>query len=813
MSEYLPWLLHADRDLILCKDGSILCAFDVDAVDVDMDGIDAYIGAIEQITEGIAKLDDRFYAWMITDKRCKSSPEQFDGLQSNLVTQVFDEAHKAPYKNARMFTIQTRIFLVFTGDTGLFSFMESVQRRMNEEGDSLIGAFLKSLNPANNVRAAVLHDARQLDNNIRIMRDTIAGFVNAQTHVALTPLAGPELDRALMLLANPTMDPSSQIDIRPSLLDAALSTTGYKFGREVLQLNGPNRTSYASTLSLTGYPEKLGAFSLLLQIPFEFRITHVLKFMSGDQANKAVDESARYYLMTQSSLAQKAIAYMSGKPPEIDQGKADLYFQAAEALRRQTSENLGFSYHSMFLTFYGSTPEEAKSRAEKAMRGIGGRVPYIRERIGLKSATLSTIPGQWAFNKRLMLTSTEVVTETLPLLNIRPGNPSCAHLSEVYGKPVPALATFASKHGTEVHFDPFVGQVAHSLLVMPTGGGKTTFVNYCLSQFSRYPDARVIIFDRDRSCRIITHMMGGSHMDLSGEIKLNPMAHIRTSELEMANARDFIVRRVSEGGETLTAEDRQTIYDIIKMVAQSDQEASLNTVWTLLPQHIKLKTSEWVQGGPFHYFGSKDDDFSLSDWTCLEMKEIMKNDRLSRAFLDHAFSSIARMLDGRPTFIYVEEASFALKSPAFVEGITTWLQTFRKLNAMVWLTIQSPESVGGVENEHLRDQIRATISDNVPNIILGYNPRVEVHRNIYRHFFGLSDHQVNMIRDLTPKRDYLRISGDICRVMQSAFNQDMLALLRSEPEYQKLLDQWMSSGRDDWRQGYFKEATQRSKGR
>jgi type IV secretion system protein VirB4 len=110
----------------------------------------------------------------------------------------------------------------------------------------------------------------------------------------------------------------------------------------------------------------------------------------------------------------------------------------------------------------------------------------------------------------------------------------------------------------------------------------------------------------------------------------------------------------------------------------------------------------------------------------------MKVDRLGRAFLDHAFTSISRMLTGKPTFIYVEEASFALSNPAFLAGIDEWLKTFRKKNAFVWLTVQSPESVTGVDSE----AIRATLTDNIPNILLGANPKLESHRTLYRQIFG-----------------------------------------------------------------------------
>jgi type IV secretion system protein VirB4 len=355
--------------------------------------------------------------------------------------------------------------------------------------------------------------------------------------------------------------------------------------------------------------------------------------------------------------------------------------------------------------------------------------------------------------------------------------------------------------------DPFVGQVGHALVVIPTGGGKTTIVNYSLGCFSRFPDAQVIILDRDHSCRIVTGLAGGEHLDMREGLKLNPLAHIRESDMEIVWATDFIVRRVEEAGERLNAEQRQEIFQRISRIAQSeDMELSLNTLYALLSRDIQIKLNEWVDGGPFSYFGGQEDQLELSSWTCIEMKEIMKSERLSRAFLDHAFTSIARKLDGRPTFIYVEEASFALKNPSFLAGITEWLQTFRKKNAFVWLTVQSPESISGINS----DELKATIADNIPNLILGANPRLEQHRAVYKDMFGMSNDQIDMIGTLMPKRDYLRVTGSICRTLRTNFDHHVLAAVRSEPRFQKLYDEISSSGRDDWRSTYINYAIGRS---
>lgn len=806
ISEHLPWLVHVQPDLVLTKDGSLLAAYEMNGIDVDEDSVHKLNQAIRDMQDSLSMLDERYYMWMVTDKRLKTQPEQWEGMSENMVTRIIDERRQCVYEQRRVFTLSTYIFVLFTGDTGVYAFLENVRRKMNEDEQSFAAAFLTSLNPANNTRSAILHDARQLDSNIAIAEDGFASFISAHSQVSFTRLTGHALDTVLHRMANATVGEDSYVEPFPGgMLDGTLACSDVRFGREVYAVHGPDRSLYGTTVSLTGYPSSHSALMSVLAVPAEFRLVHVLRCMSLEVGRKLVQENADYYRMTQSTLSQKAMAYLSGKPAEVDPGKSDLYAQCNIALARMTAENLGFSEHSISLTFYADTPEDAVRLSANVLRDIGG-LPHIRERLGLKSAVLSSLPGQWAHNRRLMLANNQLIAHTAPIATIYPGPASSSHLSDIYGRPTPSLATFTTRYGTEVNFDPYVRQVGHGLLVMPTGGGKTTFVNYCLSCFSRYPDAQVIIFDRDHSCRIITHLMGGAHLDMREGLALNPMKHIRDSELERVRASEFIARRISEGGESLTAEERKHVYDTITMVANSTtQDLSLNTVFSLLPNGLQMKLHEWVEGGPYSYFGGAEDRMSLSDWTCIEMREIMKVDRLSRAFLDHAFTTISRLLTGRPTFIYVEEASFALSNPAFLEGLDEWLKTFRKKNAFVWMTVQSPESVTGVDVE----KIRATLTDNVPNIILGANPRLESHRSLYRKFFGLTDDQVTMIGRLRPRRDYLRIADNICRVLRTDFDDHVLALIRSEPRFQELLDRLRNSGDPQWREKYIAECLQR----
>lgn len=807
-SEHLPWMMHVTPELVLCKDGALMAAFEYSGVDIDEDSPYEIENAVTELQNAFRSMDERFYVWWVVDKRKKLSPDKLENDESNPLYDSLLAREKMNYEKGGVYTITFNLFIAYMGETGVFAFMDQVRRKMADEDKSLPAAVLHSLNPTQNAKSAVLHDARQLDENIRQATGGIRKVVSCNSTISMRPLMNWEFDNVLIRMANISIRGKTAFQIRPqTMLDGAAALSDMKFGRDVFVSYGPDRTVFGGALSLRDYPIPT-ALSSILGLQVEFRLVHVVKCMSETTTRATLDEATRYYRMTQSTMLQRFMAYMGGTQPEVDPGKSDLYGQCVEAMARQMSDNLGFLHHSMTLVLLGDNAKQLEQTINDVSRTLS-QVPMIRERVGLKAAFLSTLPGQWATNKRMMLANTELVAQCLPLITADTGSMHCSHLSgEVYGKPVHSMATFRSVLGTEVYFDPFVGQVGHTLMVMPSGGGKTTFVNYCLAQFTRYKDAQVVVFDRDRSCRIITGLAGGTHMDLrTNSIRLNPMAHLRENELGKVQAREFLLRRIAEAGDTVTAEDRQEIYEVLDNLAQSSQELCLSTVWTLLPRHLQTLLSEWVKGGPYSYFDSVTDEFQMSSWTCIEMREIMAVERLSRAFLDHMLTSIMRNLTGRPTLIYLEEASFLLNNPAFLDAIDGWLKTFRKLNAMVWMTVQSPESISGVDNE----RIRATLADNVPNLILGYNPRLENHRELYRTMFGMTNEQVSMIGEMTPKRDYLRIFNGICKTLRTNFDDHTLAYLRSEPVYQDLFDQAQARGGEDWRDWYIQQALQRKK--
>ncbi|UUZ66557.1 hypothetical protein LP417_33945 (plasmid) [Polaromonas sp. P1-6] len=102
---------------------------------------------------------------------------------------------------------------------------------------------LLSLNPSGMTNAAVLHDARQLDQNLMAARGGVMQFMSAHSVMRFRQLDGWEFDNALLQSANLTVPTNSAY--RPpvdALLDGYCALSDIKIGREVVSIGGPTRS-------------------------------------------------------------------------------------------------------------------------------------------------------------------------------------------------------------------------------------------------------------------------------------------------------------------------------------------------------------------------------------------------------------------------------------------------------------------------------------------------------------------------------------------------------------------------------------------
>jgi type IV secretion system protein VirB4 len=800
MQALCPWLDFITDGLVLNKDGSILAAFDYRGADPDdlfEEQVDAFAEQMQNISQ---RLDSRVTAWWIVDKRRDTS--YVPGDFQNEAAAKLDEIYSAKFTDGRRYTTRYSLFMLFTGATGADKFFDRVARIQKESGKAVGAALILALKESLSGTKAYAADIGTLRENILTFERVLSGFVNSAP-IKLSRLTGDGFTSALSRTLNRGSNPVEQSKPQGAMLDAWLPRDYMAKGEDLLYFQGSQRSVYVGAIGLKKWPKTSSPmlFETLASLDMELTVCQVVRFMNQVESMKAIQEAVEYYNLTQYNLITHAIAKATGGEPESKPGKAQLLGECKHAQERIGAEGLTFCYMATTIFVAGETRQDVKRNCDTVVTALENqKFNASRERLNVGPAFAALQPGQWATQSRYDLISVENAADSYPLYTMDEGSRTHRYFSKtVYRKPMPQLAVFGNRYGGRFNFSSHVDQVGHMLIIAPTGGGKSTFVNFCLSQFQRYGAVRTFIFDRNRSCEVVTKLHDGQHVDIKKSgTRLNPLAMMMDGSTDGRTwVREFLLRRLAEGGFVADTDDRKHLDSALAQLAAMGTP-SMSKLAVLVPQKLEKELGEWLKGRPYGMFDNEEDDLSLTNWTTIEMSSILAVDRIARAFIDLVFRKIFTSLDGTPTFIYIEEASFLLNDPRFAPMIDEWLKAIRGRNGFLWLTIQSPQSVTNAE-------MSATILDNIYSFLLLYNKKIETHRGAYKTNFGFEDHQVDMIARLQPKRDYLLIQDGKARVMTTDFSPAALAYLRSEKAVLNVLDGLEEEQLPDWKERYLRE--------
>ena len=144
-----------------------------------------------------------------------------------------------------------------------------------------------------------------------------------------------------------------------------------------------------------------------------------------------------------------------------------------------TSWRSATSRHQSRFTMRTSYAADEKICAvERAINSRG--FTTIRENVNAVEAWLGSLPGQAYANLRQPIVHTLNLAHMCPLSAVWAGEARCEHLDG------PPLLLAKTKGATPFRLTLHVGDVGHSLIVGPTGAGKSVLLSVLALQFRRY---------------------------------------------------------------------------------------------------------------------------------------------------------------------------------------------------------------------------------------------------------------------------------------------------------------------------------------
>ena len=370
----------------------------------------------------------------------------------------------------------------------------------------------------------------------------------------------------------------------------------------------------------------------------------------------------------------------------------------------------------------------------------------IRETVNSVEAWLGSLPGHSYANVRQPIIHTLNLAHMMPLSAIWAGPENNTHLDG------PPLLHATTQGHTPFRLVTHQGDVGHTLIIGPTGAGKSVLLCLLALQFRRYADAQVFLFDKGRSAKVATLGMQGEHYELGGTSGLcfQPLRNI-SDPAELSWAEGWVLDLLHHEGLEITPDLKEIVWTALSSLASAPVEERTLTGLTALLQSSKLRqalqpfTLEGVHGS---VLDADTDSLSGSDWQCFEMEELMHTKALVLPVLTYLFHRLEARFDGRPTLLILDEAWVFLDDPVFAERIREWLKVLRKKNVSVVFATQSLSDIA-------TSPIAPALIESCPSRIFLPNARAAEPQQAEAYArFGLNATQIQLISFATPKRDY-----------------------------------------------------------
>jgi type IV secretion system protein TrbE len=542
-----------------------------------------------------------------------------------------------------------------------------------------------------------------------------------------------------------TKDHPVSVPVIPAYLDALLADTQFTGG-----MAPKLGDQHLRTISVLGMPGTTtpGLLDELNDLAIGYRWVTRWIALDRPEAQKLLTRKRRQWFAKRKSVtAILREVLFNQETALLDTDASTKAAETNEALEDLGSGDVAFGYVTTTITVSSEDETEADEALRQVERVVNARgFVTIRESFNAVEAWLGSLPGNPYANVRQPIIHTLNLAHIMPISSVWAGPHWNDHLDQ------PPLLHAATRGSTPFRLNLHVGDVGHTMIVGPTGAGKSVLLAMLALQFRRYEHSQVFIFDKGRSARAASLMMGGVALDLSigSGLAFQPLSDI-DNPATRAFARDWVLALIAHEGIAADPSIKDQVWTALNSLATAPKVERTLTGLSLLLQANQLRQAllPYTLEGPWgSLLDGKDDRLSFADVMHFELEGLMETKGLVLPVLTYLFHRLEARFDGRPTLLILDEAWLFLDSPLFATRIREWLKTLRKKNVAVVFATQSLADIA-------TSSIAPAIIESCPTRIYLPNDRaIETQiREIYERF-GLNPRQVEIIARATPKQDY-----------------------------------------------------------
>jgi type IV secretion system protein VirB4 len=580
---------------------------------------------------------------------------------------------------------------------------------------------------------------------------------------------------------------SQQMNVPLGEISRHLPISRMYFGGKSIEAHHPTSVKYAGLVSIKEYRPSThaGVFDGFMQMPCELIISQSFSFINRMVAISSMQLQQRRLVQSEDVAVSQI--------QEID-----------EALDSAMSGEFAFGLHHMtVMCIEDSTKalESALSLAVVELSNVG--ITGVRERMNMEPAFWAQLPCNHEYMARRSVVNTLNIAAFASFHNYPSGKRKGNH----WGNAVTVLNTVS---GTPYFFSFHVRDVGHTMIVGPTGSGKTVLLNFLCAQAQKFKP-KLFFFDKDRGAEIFVRAIRGKYVipDAAKVSGFNPFQLADTNQ-NRSFLIEFLKSLVAIGDAPLPAHEVERINEAVSGNYKLPKEQRrLRNIAPFMglggPGTLAGRLSMWhTNGSHSKLFDNEIDeiDFTSARVFGIEMSHILQDKVSIGPVLLYLFHRIQSSLDGSPTMIVLDEAWALIDNPVFAPKIKDWLKVLRKLNTFVVFATQSVE-----------DAAKSSISDTLVQQTATqiFLPNLKA-TTVYREVFMLSEREFNLVKTTDPATRFFLVKQDndgvIARIDLSGMDE-VIRVLSARAETVIMMDEIMNEvgiDPDDWLPIYYKKS-------
>ena len=727
LADFLPWAALVDEGVVLNKDGSFQRTAKFRGPDLDSAVPAELVGVTGRLNNALRRLGS---GWAVFVEAQRHPASQYpEGYFPDVASALVDVERRAEFEQEGAH-YESNYFLTFLylpppEEPG------RAERFLYEGRDRNIEA-----------------DAHEVQRGFVDRTERVLGLVEG-----FMPEIGWLDDEETLSYLHSTISTKRQLVRVPEIpmyLDAVLADQPLIGGLEPMLGN-----SHLRVLTVVGFPTVTtpGILDELNRLAFAYRWSTRAIMLDKTDATRLLTKIRRQWFAKRKSIAAILKEVMTNEASTLlDTDAHNKAMDADAALQELGSDAIGQAFITATVTVWDDDPRVADEKLRLVEKVIQGRdFTCMVESVNAVEAWLGSLPGHAYANVRQPPVSTLNLAHMIPLSAVWAGPERDEHLG------APPLFFARTEGATPFRFSLHVGDVGHTLVVGPTGAGKSVLLALMALQFRRYPDAQVFAFDFGGSIRAAALAMGGDWHDLGGALSdetnepvaLQPLALIDDAA-ERGWAAEWIANILARETIVITPEAKDHLWSALSSLASAPvSERTLTGLSVLLQsQTLKRALQPYCLGGPYgRLLDAEAERLGEAEVQAFETEGLIGTGA-APAVLAYLFHRIEGRLDGRPTLLIVDEGWLALDDRGFAGQLREWLKTLRKKNASVIFATQSLSDIDS-------SAIAPAIIESCPTRLFLPNERaIEPQITAIYRRFGLNDRQIEILARATPKRDY-----------------------------------------------------------